>query len=281
MKTSTFLRVTKKGKKPRILRPNTDYTITRKTMKEKETALVPTELGAKDLAAVMAGEAEKRTLITQYITKHMKEGADYGSIRIGGRDSKPSLFKPGSEKFLSLFKLTAKFEKDTDTWEMAGSKEGVFAYKCSLVASNGNVVGEGRGAATMQEKQWSLNTCIKIAEKRAQIDAVLRTGALSDFFTQDLEDMQPEAPERPKMAPYRVEKKEPKEYDEHAVMTPEEVEMLDKDLIKGYMKDLGHVPTPRAVKIETGLEMIPANYKEITKVLREKIESKDPIPTIE
>ncbi len=241
--------------------------------KETEVVIVPTEVGAKDLATVMAGEAEKRTLITQYITKHMKEGADYGSIRIGGRDSKPSLFKPGSEKFLSLFKLTAKFEKDTDTWEMAGSKEGVFAYKCSLIASNGNVVGEGRGAATMQEKQWSLNTCIKIAEKRAQIDAVLRTGALSDFFTQDLEDM---APETPKMQAYSVEKKEVEEVPETIqFLTPDEIEAVQKKTIKDFVKGLGKVPTPRAVKELTGIEMESENYDKIEKKLRDMIESRD------
>lgn len=159
--------------------------------KEKEIAIVPSEIGATDLASVMKSEAEKRGLITQYISQHMKSGTDYGTIKFGTKESKPSLFKPGSEKFLSLFKLTARFEKDTDTWEMAGSENGVFAYKCQLVASNGNVVGEGRGVAKLTEKVgWTLNNCVKIAEKRAQIDAVLRTGALSDFFTQDLEDMQ-------------------------------------------------------------------------------------------
>lgn len=246
--------------------------------KEKEMAIVPTEVGAKDLATVMAGEAEKRTLITQYITKHMKEGADYGSIRISGRDSKPSLFKPGSEKFLSLFKLTAKFERDNETWEMAGSKEGVFAYKCSLVASNGNVVGEGRGAATMTEKQWSLNTCIKIAEKRAQIDAVLRTGALSDFFTQDLEDM---APEPPKMAPYRVERIEPVIQTEPEINTTvldeEEIRAVQKDNIKELTKQLGEIPTPRAIRKLTGFEMKVENYTAIEKELNRIMDSRDPL----
>ena len=160
--------------------------------KKQETtpAIVPSEIEAKDLSAVMEAEASKRELITQYIARHMKSGTDYGTIKFGGKESKPSLFKPGSEKFLSLFKLTAKFEKDTDTWEMAGSEKGVFAYKCQLVASNGNIVGEGRGVSKLTEKQgWTINNAVKIAEKRAQIDAVLRTGALSDFFTQDLEDM--------------------------------------------------------------------------------------------
>lgn len=157
---------------------------------EKEIAIAPSEVEVNDLAAVMKAEAEKRDLITKYISVHMKSGTDYGTIKFGNKESKPSLFKPGSEKFLSLFKLTAKFEKDGDTWEMAGSEAGVFAYKCQLVTSKGEVVGEGRGVSKLSEKAgWTINNAVKIAEKRAQIDAVLRTGALSDFFTQDLEDM--------------------------------------------------------------------------------------------
>lgn len=141
------------------------------------------------MKAVMEVETERRKLITAYITNHMVSGVDYGSINIGGRDSKPSLFKPGSEKFLSLFKLTATFRKDAETFEMAGSTPGLFCYVCEIKTNQGVIVGEGRGAATLSEKRWTINTCIKIALKRAQVDAVLRMGALSDFFTQDLEDM--------------------------------------------------------------------------------------------
>ena len=53
------------------------------------------------------------------------------------------------------------------------------------------VVGEGRGAARLDEKHgWTENNCIKIAEKRAQVDAVLRTVGLSEIFTQDAEDVE-------------------------------------------------------------------------------------------
>jgi len=149
-----------------------------------------------DLRTRIQEETEQRKLITEFISKHMKEGIDYGKIKVRTKDgreveSKPSLFKPGSEKFCSLFHLRPVFVRDDETWEMAGKVPGLFAYKCQLIAPNGAVVGEGRGAARLTEKAgWTENNAIKIAEKRAQIDAVLRTGGLSDFFTQDLEDMQ-------------------------------------------------------------------------------------------
>ncbi len=164
---------------------------------EKKTEAKPvlTILSVSDLRARIEEETEQRKLITEFISKHMKEGIDYGKIKVKTRDgreveSKPSLFKPGSEKFCSLFHLRPVFTRDDETWEMSGKIPGLFTYKCQLIAPNGTVVGEGRGAAKVTEKTgWTENNAIKIAEKRAQIDAVLRTGGLSDFFTQDLEDM--------------------------------------------------------------------------------------------
>jgi len=149
----------------------------------------------QDLKKRMEEETEQRKLITDFITEHMKAGVDFGTIKFTKRDgteveSKPSLFKPGSEKFCSLFHFRPTFERDNDTWEMSGKISGLFCYKCELISTNGFVVGEGRGSANISEKQgWTANNAIKIAEKRAQIDAVLRTGGLSDFFTQDIEDM--------------------------------------------------------------------------------------------
>jgi hypothetical protein len=176
-------------------------------------AIVP--MTTKDLQARIAEETEQRKLITDFIAIHMKEGVDYGTIKVKTRDgrefeSKPSLFKPGSEKFCSLFHFRPTFERDNDTWEMTGKTPGLFCYKCELVSANGAVVGEGRGAAHLSERQgWTVNNAIKIAEKRAQIDAVLRTGGLSDFFTQDIEDMvdgqqpkpQPQRPPQPENRP--------------------------------------------------------------------------------
>lgn len=158
--------------------------------KKTPQAVVPLETVSTDLAVMMKAETEKRALLTTYISKHMTPGVDYGTIKFGGKESKPSLFKPGSEKYLSLFRFVAFFVKDTDTWEMAGSVPGLFCYLCQIKNSKGEVIGEGRGAANLKEKNgWTVNNAIKIAEKRAQIDAVLRSGGLSDFFTQDLEDM--------------------------------------------------------------------------------------------
>jgi hypothetical protein len=153
-------------------------------------------------------ETQKRRILTEYISKHLKEGTDWGRIHIA-RDckqrqdcpnprhySKAVLFKPGAEKFCSLFQLRPACRRDDDTWQMLGQMQGLVCYICELYTMSGEIAGEGRGAASVDEK-GSPNVAIKIAQKRAKMDAVLSTGGLSDFFTQDLEeqgtDPEPEA----------------------------------------------------------------------------------------
>jgi hypothetical protein len=142
-------------------------------------------------------EKETRKIVTDYIRSELKAGIDFGQIEITsyktGKSfkSKESLFKPGSEKICSIFHLRPTFTKDEDTWEMSGKIPGLYCYLCELVNSKGEVVGEGRGAANRAEKTGQLadNIAIKIAQKRAQTDAVIRAVNLSDVFTQDVEDM--------------------------------------------------------------------------------------------
>jgi hypothetical protein len=49
---------------------------------------------------------------------------------------------------------------------------------------------QGRGVAELRETSLSsANMAVKMAEKRACVDAVLRAAGLSQYFTQDMEDM--------------------------------------------------------------------------------------------
>lgn len=149
----------------------------------------------KQLRNQMQRDKEMRAVINEYIKDNMVEGKDYGSITVTSKSgkeftSKPSLLKPGSEKFCGLFKIRATFKKDQETVDMLGNTPGIIAYLCELVDGRGQVIGEGRGTAKADVKgaDFDINKQVKIAQKRAQIDAVLRTGGLSDFFTQDMED---------------------------------------------------------------------------------------------
>lgn len=144
----------------------------------------------KQLQKQMERDKDIRAVINDYIKNNMIVGKDYGTITIKGHESKPSLFKPGAEKFCGLFKIRPTFRKDIETVEMLGNKAGIIAYICELVDGRGQVIGEGRGTSSVNPNapDFEINKGVKIAEKRAQIDAVLRAGGLSDFFTQDMED---------------------------------------------------------------------------------------------
>lgn len=130
---------------------------------------------------------EFQTLVrSQFTQEH-----DFGIIP--GTD-KPTMYKPGAEKLVMLLGLTSEFEitDSTRDWD-----RGFFQYqvKCSL-KRNGYVITEGLGSANTKEKKYINqdaytldNTVLKMAKKRALVDAALLVGSLSDVFTQDVEDI--------------------------------------------------------------------------------------------
>ncbi len=146
----------------------------------------------------MALWAESREVLDEFIQKHLKTGVDYGSITVKGKVTKPTLFKSGSEKLLGLFGFTPRFYRDRATHEMLGRPESTVCYVCRLIDAAGQIIGEGRGAGTLGEGTTNTrNHAIKIAQKRAQVDATLRTLQLSERFTQDLEDEPQGAADQP------------------------------------------------------------------------------------
>lgn len=128
------------------------------------------------------------------IQNTLVEGHDYGQAFFGA--AKPSLLKPGAEKILMLLGLSSEYEIIEKVQDY---EEGFFAYTVRCVLKkNGQIITEGLGHCNSREKKYESdkqdkymlgNTCLKMAKKRAQVDAALTVGSLSDIFTQDLEDM--------------------------------------------------------------------------------------------
>lgn len=137
---------------------------------------------------------QKISQFQKVVQSTLTENIDYGAAFIGSK--KPSLLKPGAEKILMLLGLSSSYEiieriQDYD--------EGFFAYtiKCTLLKGNTPIT-EGLGHCNSKERKYDGekqdkfmlgNTCLKMAKKRAQVDATLTVGSLSNIFTQDLEDM--------------------------------------------------------------------------------------------
>lgn len=169
----------------------------------------------------IANTIKKIEQMQAVVQKTLKNGQDYGEIP---GTKKPTLLKPGGEKICMLFGLNPEYEflQITENYE----KE-FFTYniKCTLYR-NGQAVAQGVGSCNSKEKKYRfinvdkipenyvgyqeeftdkygrtkykinntdicslVNTILKMAKKRAFIDAVLQVASLSEVFTQDLEDM--------------------------------------------------------------------------------------------
>ena len=132
--------------------------------------------------------------ITQFqglVQKNLKQNHDYGIIP---GTPKPSLLKPGAEKILMLMGLTSEYELIEKVQDY---ENGFFAFtvKCTLTKGQQKIT-EGVGHCNSKEKKYIkqdpytiANTCLKMAKKRAQVDATLTVASLSEIFTQDLDDM--------------------------------------------------------------------------------------------
>lgn len=170
-------------------------------------------LTTKDLKKALKIQAEQRQVLKEFVAKHLVEGVDYGKIHIA-RDcqdkwnckndyhySKDNLFKPGQEKIFSLFNIETRLEPDTAVLEMLQGRKDVIAWKC-IMLRNGREIGEGHGVSSVGEggtKNFGgkdPNAAVKIAAKRARMDACLSLG-FSEFFGQDAKEEQVEYDETP------------------------------------------------------------------------------------
>ena len=159
--------------------------------------------------AISLQEAEQRIqLLQEFVRRYMVQGQDFGMIP---GCQKPSLFKSGAEKLCDVYGFGKHIEitNRTEDWD-----KGVFAYeaKATIVSKRtGHVEAQGIGAANSLERKYAKqdgftvqNTIIKMAKKRALIDAVLSATRSSGIFSQDLEDLKAEPQEQRPNPSYTV-----------------------------------------------------------------------------
>lgn len=135
---------------------------------------------------------ERISMLQSFIKDMMVQGVDYGIIP--GTD-KRCLFKSGAEKLCDIFGFSKRIEiiSRIDNFE-----KGIFHYevKAILISKrNGEIEAEGVGSCNNMERKFKsqdacsvANTILKMAKKRAFVDAVLSATRSSDLFTQDVED---------------------------------------------------------------------------------------------
>ena len=191
----------------------------------------PRSLAVVESPGAVASAAEIRAnvnLIQEVMRAVMQDGTHYGKIP---GTQKPTLFKAGSEKILSTFRIAIEpFAEDLSTADCAR-----YRVTCRATSQiSGAFLGAGIGECSSSEEKYSFrgivhdkewiatpedrrrvkftrdgseirqvrtnpadvaNTVLKMAKKRAQIDATLTATAASDIFTQDIEDLPPEVRE--------------------------------------------------------------------------------------
>lgn len=129
-----------------------------------------------------------------FVQNQLKKGIDNDYAVIPGTP-KPSLLKPGAEKILLLFKLGFRFEIMS---EIVDFVEGTVSFMVRCIVfrkDDGGVVGESIGYCTNKEKKYirlqaadSVNTILKMAQKRSLVGAAIAATGASDYFSQDMEE---------------------------------------------------------------------------------------------
>ena len=171
------------------------------------------------------GTMQKIAVFHKTVQGALLKGKDYGVIP--GTGTKPALLKPGAEKINMLFGCNPEYElisKDEDfrngffnysfkcTLYKNGQPVGQGVGSCNSMEVKYKYItcyesqladhGETEETAIKMTDRWGkvkyrilnpepadkANTYLKMAKKRAFVDATLQLGSLSDLFTQDIED---------------------------------------------------------------------------------------------
>ena len=150
------------------------------------------EYGARFVMTIDQAEQQVRQL-QEFIKRVMQENEDYGKIP---GCPKPTLLKPGAEKLCEIYGLAPHVEIKgrIEDWD-----KGFFHYgvRVSLISKrSGQPVAQGVGWANSRGKRYRkqdsytlVNTVLKMAKKRALVDAALSATRSSGIFTQDMEDL--------------------------------------------------------------------------------------------
>lgn len=162
---------------------------------------------------VLSEYTERRNHFRKWLLSQLREGTHYGfppgceaklnskgQVEIYSKGKyillnpkqwtpKPSLYKAGALYIVDLLKLKATYESDLNAWKMMGEPKGTLVRTCKLLnPQGGEVLGEGTGTYEVGKKGMDSNSAIKMADKTAVVAAVINTLAISDLFTQDIEE---------------------------------------------------------------------------------------------
>lgn len=240
-------------------------------MTTQPTAPVPFQPPVENFGARSLTAADIRAqvnLIKDVMIEVMREGTHYG--KVPGTNGK-SLWKAGAEKLMATFRLAARPRVE----DLSSDGEIYYRVFVGLETTGGVFVGEGLGECSSREekyawrkavhtKEWDAtpenrrrikfdkeggetkqvrtnpadvsNTILKMAKKRAQVDAVITATAASDIFTQDIEDLPDEILAEMAARPGASVSK-------HAATVVQPQDSPERDKIVGVLKDVAKMGT--------------------------------------
>jgi len=124
--------------------------------------------------------AEKRKVFTELIFPTLIPEQDYWVTD----DGRKVLSKGGAERLAEIYSITALFIADKESLAFFGNSSGTIAYRC-ILRREGKIIGEGRGTTSTKDHDESINSTIKVAQKSAFVDGILRVTGMSFLFSQD------------------------------------------------------------------------------------------------
>ena len=217
----------------------------------------------------------KITQFQQLVQNQLKQNHDYGIIP---GTPKPTLLKPGAEKILMLMGLRSEFEIVDSTRDF---EKGFFQYQVRCKLYRGDIlITEGLGAANTKERKYLKqdpftidNTVLKIAKKRALIDATLLVASLSEVFTQDIEDMDLVGNQLPQTEQQRQQQSLTPDSDD-TISKAQAKRMYalakgDAELCKKIMKKYGYEHSEQVKKVD---------YNKICKEIEAEITAEEELP---
>lgn len=221
------------------------------------------------------GTLTKIAQFQQLVQNQLKQNHDYGIIP---GTPKPTLLKPGAEKILMLMGLRSEFEIVDSTRDF---EKGFFQYQVRCKLYRGDIlITEGLGAANTKERKYLKqdpytidNTVLKIAKKRALIDAVLLVASLSEVFTQDIEDMDLKGNQLPQNEQQRQQQSlTPDSNDTISKAQAKRMYALakgDAELCKRVMQKYGYEKSEQVKKID---------YNKICEEIEEEVAAEEELP---
>ena len=164
----------------------------------QETQMAKPELiDTETIIANIKAEKEIRVALTEHLMEALVPKIDYYTVKKGGKNS---LGKSGAEKVCFMFNLVPKYVILEKT---VNKERAEYEIRCDMYNKiTEQFAGSGVGSSSSKEDkvvasmskqgihnvESVANNMLKIAKKRAYVDATLSSTMISFMFTQDLED---------------------------------------------------------------------------------------------